>query len=70
VLRNYLRAAVATELAGRPGVRWVASWAGLAGVVGVHGAGQQLEELVDAALAGPQGVDALRRELGLEWAGV
>jgi len=70
VLRHYLRAAVATELAGRPGGRWVASWAELAGVGGVHGAGRQLEELVDAALAGPQGVAALRRELGLEWASI
>jgi len=65
-----LRAAVATELAGRPGGRWVASWAELAGVGGVLGAGRQLEELVDAALAGKQGVAALRRELGLEWASI
>jgi Zn-dependent protease with chaperone function len=65
VLGWYLRAALATELVRRHGCRWAASWAEGVGVDGWYAAGA-LEDLVQRAMRGPEGVAAVRATLGLE----
>jgi hypothetical protein len=65
VLGWYLRAALARELVRRHGCHWATSWAEEAGVNGWHADAGALEDLVQRAMRGPEGVAAVRATLGL-----
>jgi Zn-dependent protease with chaperone function len=64
-LRGYLHATIATELVRRHGWAWVPSWSERATAGGGHGTHPR--RLARSALSGPDGVAAVRSELGL-WA--
>lgn len=63
VLRGYLHATIATELVRKHGWRWVPSWSERASAGGGHGTHPR--RLARAALSGPDGVAAVRQELGI-----
>ncbi|MFC5749126.1 M48 family metallopeptidase [Actinomadura rugatobispora] len=57
-----VRAVLAAEIVERHGGHWAVSWSG---PTAVHWPGTPLDELVRLALEGPQGLAAVRAELGL-----